>query len=327
MPSIQAMRILGTFCKPNFGNFDGNGPRPGERCETKWRIFAKIHPNVRLEGPGTEQNFRFGSGWPVRVCPCGHVLRQFGIAGRRINFCSFCLFFNYVIVFEIVELHSVDFVFSSIRMFSSSELQAITTPSISPSHGVVRKPEKVYFVRRKQTVKGKGKEEKKDDVTNHQRKGSGVFLLLCPLPIHPSLSTLPRVKQICCCLVDYQSRPALPCKASQGKEKKTFFLARTTLSLCDSRATGFPPKSSWKSPVASPSELAEPKMKPKINFLFAEQTFGLHMFVCTLTLPGQNPDADLSENRTGFGLQNLPIATHFGNEMPLMVTQKWTFAM
>ena len=27
-------------------NFDGNGPRPGERCETKWRIFAKIHLNV-----------------------------------------------------------------------------------------------------------------------------------------------------------------------------------------------------------------------------------------------------------------------------------------
>ena len=47
-------------------------------------------------------------------------------------------------------------------------------------------------------------------------------------------------------------------------------------------------------------------MKPKINFLFAEQTFGSHMFVCTLTLPSQNPDADLSENRTGFGLQNLP---------------------
>ena len=44
-------RILGTFCKPKFGNFDGNGPPPpGERCETKWRIFTKIHPNVRL-GP------------------------------------------------------------------------------------------------------------------------------------------------------------------------------------------------------------------------------------------------------------------------------------
>ena len=38
------------------------------------------------------------------------------------------------------------------------------------------------------------------------------------------------------------------------------------------------------------------------------------MFVCTLTLPGQNPDADLSENRTGFGLQNLPItAIHSGD--------------
>ena len=74
----------------------------------------------------------------------------------------------------------VQAVFSS--MFSSSELQAITKPSISPSHGVVRKPEKVYFVRRKQTVKGKGKEEKKDDVTNHQRKGS------LPSPLSPSHS-------------------------------------------------------------------------------------------------------------------------------------------
>ena len=57
-------QIIGTFCKPKFGNFDGNGPGPGERCETKWRIFAKIHPNVRLciEGPGTGQNFRFGHG-------------------------------------------------------------------------------------------------------------------------------------------------------------------------------------------------------------------------------------------------------------------------
>ena len=48
-------------------------------------------------------------------------------------------------------------------------------------------------------------------------------------------------------------------------------------------------------------------MKPKVNFLFAEQTFGSHMFVCTLTLPGQNPDADLSENRTGSVCKNLPI--------------------
>ena len=140
---VEDGRDLGTFCKPKFGNFDGNGQRPGERCETKWRIFTKIHLNVRLEGPGTEQNFRFGSGWPVRVCPGGHVLWQFGIVGRHINFCSFCRFFSYVIIFEIVELYSLDFVFSS--MFSSSELQAIMKPSISPSHGVVRKSEKSVF--------------------------------------------------------------------------------------------------------------------------------------------------------------------------------------
>ena len=39
-----------------------------------------------------------------------------------------------------------------------------------------------------------------------------VFLFLCLLPIHPSLSTLPRVKQFCCCLIDYQSHPELPWK-------------------------------------------------------------------------------------------------------------------
>ena len=48
------------FANAPFGNFDGNGPRPGERCETKWRIFAKIHPNVRLEGPGTEMTLLCG---------------------------------------------------------------------------------------------------------------------------------------------------------------------------------------------------------------------------------------------------------------------------
>ena len=226
---------------------------------------------------------------------------QFGIAGRRINSSSFCLFFSCVVIFEIVELHSVDFVFPS--MFSSSEPQA-TKKSISPSHGVVRMSEKVYLVRRKQRVKGRGKKEKKDDVTSHQRKGS------LPSPLTPSHSPFAFYSPSCktVLLLRMPRRlsvpPALPCKASQGK--KTFFLAKVTLSLCDSRATGLPPKSSRTSLVASPSELAESKMKPKINFLFAEQTFGSHMFVCTLTMPGQNLDADLSENRTGFGLQNLP---------------------
>ena len=115
-----------------------------------------------------------------------------------------------------------------------------------------------------------------------------VFLLLCPLPNHPSLS-LPRVKRFCCCPVHIISpaRTGLPCKASQGK--KDVLPRKTTLSLCHSRATGFPPKFSWTFPVASPSELGDQKMKRKITFLFAEQTFGWHMFECTLTLPGQNP--------------------------------------
>ena len=51
------------------------------------------------------------------------------------------------------------------------------------------------------------------------RKGS------LPSPLSPShspfASTLPHVKQFCCCLVDYQSRPALPCKASQGKKRRS----------------------------------------------------------------------------------------------------------
>ena len=73
---------------------------------------------------------------------------------------------------------------SPVSRFSSSELQAITMPSISPFHSVVRRSEKVYFVRREQRVKGRGKEKKKDDVTSHQRKGS------LPFPLSPSHSPI-----------------------------------------------------------------------------------------------------------------------------------------
>ena len=107
-----------------------------------------------------------------------------------------------------------------------------TKPSISPSHGVERKSEKVYFVRGKQRVKGRGEKEKKDDVKSHQCEGS----LPSPLSGLPFpftlcfLATLPRVKQFCCCLVDYKSRPALPCKASQDKtdvlSRQGHFVAR-----------------------------------------------------------------------------------------------------
>ena len=64
--------------------------------------------------------------------------------------------------------------------------------------------------------RGDGKRRRK--TTSRVINVKVVFLLLCPLPLHPSLSTLPRVKQFCCCLVDYQSRPALPCKASQSRK-------------------------------------------------------------------------------------------------------------
>ena len=190
---VENAALLGTFCKPKFGNFNGNRPGLGEKWETKWRIFAKIHSNVRPEGLleplGAKFLVRFKlAGSTLPVWP---VLWQFGNAGRRINFCSSCLFFRYFVIFNIVELYSVGFVFSS--LFSSSEPQAISTKSsISPSVS-----EKVYFVSRKQRVRGReGGEER-------QRFINVVSFLLCPHPIHTPLSTLRCVKQFCCCLGDY----------------------------------------------------------------------------------------------------------------------------
>ena len=59
-------------------------------------------------------------------------------------------------------------------IFSSSKPQVIKFPRnhrdrSPPSHGVVRKSAKRVFVRRKHRVNGRRKEEKKDDVTSHQR--------------------------------------------------------------------------------------------------------------------------------------------------------------
>ena len=141
----------------------------------------------------------------------------------------------------------------------------------------------MYFVRRKQRVKGRGKKNMKDDVKN-QRKGSLPSPLSgTPLPIHPSLSTLPRVKQFCCCLVDYKSGSALPCKASQDKNRRSslpwllcHFVAREQQGFRQNLLERHQSlrHRNW------PNQLTEPKMKPKINILFAEQTFGSHMFVC-----------------------------------------------
>ena len=86
--------------------------------------------------------------------------------------------------------------------------------------------------------------------------------------------------------LSFHPRTALQSKARQKRRSSSPW---PTWSLCDSRATGFQPKSSWTSLVASPSELAEPKMKPKINFLFAEQTFGSHMFDPPRPKPWRGP--------------------------------------
>ena len=168
----------------------------------------------------------------------------------------------------------------------------------------------------------RGEERRRHESSSNEKV---VFLLLCPLPIHPSLLPLPHVKQFCCCLVDYQSRPALPCKASQGKKRRSSS-PRPLCHFVTREQQGFR-QNLLESPhgqVASPSELAEPKMKPKINFLFAEQTFGSHMFVCTLTLPGQNPDADLSENRTGSVCKTSLIIAYLRTKLQLTKWDRYT---
>ena len=81
---------------------------------------------------GSVQAGRFES---ARVAMC---IGSFGLQDAASTSALLCLFFSYVI-FEIVELYSVDFV------FSISELQAITIPSISPFHGVVRRSERSIF--------------------------------------------------------------------------------------------------------------------------------------------------------------------------------------
>ena len=117
----------------------------------------------------------------------------------------FCLFFSYVVIFEIVELYSVDFVFSS--MFSSSEPQAFKFPRNQRSlprtvpWESLKKCVNILFVESR-GWRGEGKRRRK--TTSRVINVKVVFLLLCPLPIHPSLSTLPRVKQFCCYLVDHQ---------------------------------------------------------------------------------------------------------------------------
>ena len=96
---------------------------PDERCETKWCIFPKMHPKLWMEEPS----------WNLRKVLVrieadrfysADMAMWFGIAGHSVNFCSSGLFFSYIVIFKIVELYSVNFVFSS--MFSRSEPQTIS---------------------------------------------------------------------------------------------------------------------------------------------------------------------------------------------------------
>ena len=100
------------------------------------RIFAKIQSEPSAGGPWNRAKFsvRFRlAGSSLPMWPCALAVWDCRTPHQD-NFYFFRLFFGYVVIFEIFELHSVSFFFSS--MFSSSEPQAISLcmkSSISPS--------------------------------------------------------------------------------------------------------------------------------------------------------------------------------------------------
>ena len=76
LTKVSSKSTIGTFCKPKFGNFDGNGPRPGEKCETN---CAFSRTSIRTFGwRALEPNKIFGSVQAGRFesahVPCGHAL-------------------------------------------------------------------------------------------------------------------------------------------------------------------------------------------------------------------------------------------------------------
>ena len=115
-----------------------------KRAAAGWEVRNKMahfreNPSERsARGPWNRTKFsvRFSlAGSSLPMWPCASAVWDCRMPHQLLL--SFCLFFSYVIIFEIVELHSVNFVFSSCIIFFSSEVQAITKPSISPSEGVV----------------------------------------------------------------------------------------------------------------------------------------------------------------------------------------------
>ena len=229
-------RPTGRFCTPNVKNPKGYGPTLAERSETKSGNFPKVHPNFKR---GLEPNETFGAvqaGQLLRVAMC------FGIAGCTVNFCCFCLFFIYVVIFEIIELFGNNFVYSNV--LTRSKHQAISAKS-SSSPSVI---EKEYFVSRKQRVEGRGR-RRKAKFRQHSLPSPLSLSCSSPPPSPPVFYSLSifLVKQFFCCLIDYLPISPTPhCLEKQAmlKTERHFSLPRSPLlQLCGSTATGIPPKS------------------------------------------------------------------------------------
>ena len=211
--TIHLHVVIGTFCKPKFGNFDGNGPRPGERCETKWRIFA--NPIPTFGSRALEPNKIFGSVQPGRFecasavwdCRTPHQLLLF------LSLLQLCHQFRdrraLQRQFRLLQLQYV----LQLRSPGYYETIDLSLGGCRDSWESLKKC--ILFVESK-GWRGEGKRRRKTTSRIIKlRKGS------LPSPLSPShspfASTLPHVKQFCCCLVDYQSRPH--CLAKQAKVK------------------------------------------------------------------------------------------------------------
>ena len=74
--------LIGTFCKPKFGNLDGNGPRPGERCEKNGAFSRKSIQTFGWRALAMEPNKIFGSVQAGRF-ESAHVAMCFGSLGLQ----------------------------------------------------------------------------------------------------------------------------------------------------------------------------------------------------------------------------------------------------
>ena len=204
------------FCKPKFENFNGNGPRSRVRGANKMALFRKnpFECSGRWPWNRTKFSVRFRLAGPSRpMLLCALAVWDCRMPHQLLLFLSLlrssrhfrnrrALQGRFRLLQYVLQLRTPVKVPNNHR----SVLRTVSSESLK----------NVYFVRRKQRVKRRGKDEK---TPSRVINAKVVFVLLCrPFQFPASLSTLPRVKQFCCCLVDYQSRSTLPCRASQRKK-------------------------------------------------------------------------------------------------------------